>query len=91
MRTCSCTVLKKQVPLSMAIGNDELMHECFQKHWRVGTAKIKYDQVIEEGKKREMSMEISKEDTKEKKSPDGLNYPNQNTKIINIICLYFTR
>ena len=28
---------------------------------------------------------------KEKRSPDGLSLPNQNTIIINIICLYFTR
>ena len=25
--------------------------------------------------------------TKEKTSPDGLNYPNQNTILINIICI----
>ena len=43
-------------------------------------------QRIEEGKNREVSMERSKPGTKEKKSPDGLNYPNQNTIIINIIC-----
>ena len=35
--------------------------------------------------KRDVSMERSKADTKEK-SPDGLNYPNQNTLIIDIIC-----
>ena len=35
-------------------------------------------------------MEKSKAGMKEKKrSPDGLNYHNQNTIIINIICLYF--
>ena len=31
------------------------------------------------------SMEKSKAGTKEKRSPDVLNYPNQNTIIINII------
>ena len=31
-------------------------------------------------------MERSKDCTKEKRSPDGLNYPNQDTIIINIIC-----
>ena len=31
-------------------------------------------------------MERSKEGTKEKRNPDGLNSPNQNTIIINIIC-----
>ena len=30
--TCSCTVRKKQVPFSMALGNMELMHEYFPKH-----------------------------------------------------------
>ena len=33
-----------------------------------------------------MSMERSKVGTKEKRSPDGLNYPYQNTIMINIIC-----
>ena len=32
---------KKQVPFSMAIGNGELMHECFPKHLRMGTARMK--------------------------------------------------
>ena len=36
-------------------------------------------------------MERSKAGTKEKISPDGVNYPNQNTIIINIICKYFIR
>ena len=35
-------------------------------------------------------MERSKAGTK-KGSPDGLSLPNQNTKIMNIICLYFIR
>ena len=30
-----------QVSFSMAIGNEELMHECFPKHWRMGTARMK--------------------------------------------------
>ena len=30
---------KKQVPYSMAIGN-ELVHECFPKHSRIGTARM---------------------------------------------------
>ena len=30
--TCSCIILKKLVPFSMAIGNLELMQECFPKH-----------------------------------------------------------
>ena len=34
---------------------------------------------------REVSIERSKAGTKEKRSPDGLKYPNQNTIIISII------
>ena len=70
----------------MAIGNGELMHECFPKHSPMGTARMKEDkETYEEGKKRGASMERSKAGTKEK-SLDCLNYPNQNTIIINIIC-----
>ena len=32
---------KKEVPFSMAIGNEQLMHKCFLKHSRMGTAKMK--------------------------------------------------
>ena len=39
--TCSCTVGKNQVSFSMTIGNEELMHECFPKHLRMGTARMK--------------------------------------------------
>ena len=35
---------------------------------------------------KDVSMEKSKAGKKEKISPGGLNYPNQNTIIINIIC-----
>ena len=63
------------------------MHVCFKKHSRMGTARMKWDkETDEEGKKRGLSMERSKAGTKEKRSPDGLNYPIQNTIIINIIC-----
>ena len=41
MCTCSCTVGKKEVPFSMTIGNEELMDECFPKHLRMGTARMK--------------------------------------------------
>ena len=72
----------------MAIGNEELMHECFPKHSCLGTASMKYYNVTEEeDKKREASME--KKRVRKKLGPDGLNYPNQNTIIINIICQYF--
>ena len=32
---------KKEVSFSMTIGNEELMHECFPKHLRMGTARMK--------------------------------------------------
>ena len=35
------TEQKKKVSFSMAIGNGELMHECFPKHLRMGTARMK--------------------------------------------------
>ena len=34
---------KKQVPISVAIGNVELMQECFYKLWCMGTARLNYD------------------------------------------------
>ena len=69
----------------MAIGNGELMHECFPKHWRMGTARMKEDkETDEEDKNRGVSAERTKADTK-KRSPDGLSHPNQNTIIINKI------
>ena len=37
------TERKNKVPFSMAIGNWELMHECFPKHSSMGTARMKYD------------------------------------------------
>ena len=68
----------------MAIGNGELMHEFFPKHSRMGTTRMKKDnETVEECKKRGVSMLRSKAGTKEKRSPDGLNYPNQNIIIIN--------
>ena len=69
----------------MTIGNVELIHECFPKHSHMGPQRMK------EGKKTGVSMERSKAGTKEKRSPDGLNNPNQNTIIININCLYFIK
>ena len=33
--------MKKQAPFSKAIENVELMQECFLKHTRIGTARIK--------------------------------------------------
>ena len=47
----------------MTIGN-ELMHECFPKHLRMETARMKQDRDREEDKKRCMSMERRKAGTK---------------------------
>ena len=44
------------------------------------------DKVTEEGKKREVSKGRSKTEAKEERNPDGLNYSNQNTLILNTIC-----
>ena len=89
MCTCSYSVGKEQVPFSMATGNEELMQECSQALAH-GNSKNEIRHT-EEGKKRGVSTERSKAGTKEKRSPGGLNYPNKNTIIINIICYYFIR
>ena len=48
----------------MAIGNEELMHECFPKHLHMGTARMKQDKERDEGgKKIGVSMERSKAGT----------------------------
>ena len=63
------TERKKKVPFSMAIGNGELVQECFHKHLRMGTARMKKDKETDEGsKKRGVSMEKSKAGTKKKMS-----------------------
>ena len=53
----------------MAIGNVKLMYECFLKHSRMGTARMKLYQEIED--KRGVSMERNITSTKKKKA---LNY-----------------
>ena len=54
----------------MAIGNGELMHECFPKHLRMGTSRMKEDKETDEGgRKRGVSMEKSKAGTTEKDVP----------------------
>ena len=56
----------------MAIGNGELMHECFPKHSRMGTARLKYVKETDKDiKKRGMRMERSEAGMK-KQSPDSL-------------------
>ena len=46
-----------QVPFSMAIGKLELMHVCFPKHMRMGTAGMTEDKETKEGKQKRVKME----------------------------------
>ena len=56
---------RKQVPISMAVENGELMQECFHKHLRMGTARMKEDkETEEEDKEKRRKMERSRVDTK---------------------------
>ena len=82
----SCTKERnEEVPFSMAIGNWELVQECFAKHSRMGTERMTQDHEIDEDtQKRGVSMEKRTAGTN-KRSPDGLSHPNRNTIIINII------
>ena len=69
----------------MAIGNGELVHECFPKHSSMGTARMKKNnETDEDGQKRGVRMEKSTAGTN-KRSPDGLSHPNQNTITIKKI------
>ena len=53
----------------MAIENGELMHECFPKHLRMGTARLKSDnETEEESKKKRMIAERNTVDKKKNKS-----------------------
>ena len=47
----------------MATGHGDLMHECFPKHSGMGTARTKYDETDEDGKKGGVSVERSKAGT----------------------------
>ena len=81
----SCTKERnEEVPFSMAVGNWELMKECFTKHSRMGTARMKYDNGTDEDEKRGESMEKCKAGTKER-SLNSLSLLNQNKIIIDII------
>ena len=56
----------------MTIADRKLMHQCFPKHSRMGTSRMKYDEETgEEGMQRGVSIERSKADTK-KKNPEGI-------------------
>ena len=51
----------------MTIGNVEIMHMCFPKHWGMGTTRTKLDQETdEESKQRGVSCGRSKADTQKK-------------------------
>ena len=67
----SCTNERnEEVPISMAIGNGELTHECVPKHSRMGTARLKQDNgTDEDDKKRAVSMEKSGHDQKKSRRP----------------------
>ena len=73
MFSFSCTKeRKKEVPFSMAIGNGELMHECFPKHW-----------MKKEWNKNEKRQWDRRRMNKEERRLDSLSLPNQNTILIN--------
>ena len=60
---------KEQMTFSVAIGNEDLPHECFRKHSHMGTASMKLDKdTEEEGKKKRVNMERSTVDMEKKKS-----------------------
>ena len=82
---------KEEVPFSMPIGHGELMHECFPKHSRMGTAGMKRDdETDEDTQKRGVSMENSTAGTN-KRSPDGLSNPNQNTIIKQNMVIFYKK
>ena len=64
------------------------MQEYFSKHSR--KKKNSDEETDEEGKTRGLSMEISKDGTKER-SPDGLSQPNKNAIFINIYNVVFCK
>ena len=68
----------------MAIGNVELVHECFPKNLSMGPERIKKDKETDEREK-ERHKYGQKQSEHEKKSPDRLAHPYQNITIINII------
>ena len=51
---------KKKNTIQYGYRKLELMHECFPKHSRMGTARMKYDKETEESKKSGVSMQSSK-------------------------------
>ena len=52
---------KKQLQLSMALGNVGLVHECYPQHLHKGNAKMKVDKETEiEGKQRGVNIDRNK-------------------------------
>ena len=47
----------EQVPFSIAIEKVELMQECFYKHLRMGTARMKEDKETEQDKQKRVKIE----------------------------------
>ena len=65
---------KREVPISRAIGNGEIMQECFPKHSRMGTARMKEDnETDEDGQKRDVSIEKVKR-ARKKEVPTAYHY-----------------
>ena len=60
---------KNKVSFSMAIGNVELVHECFPKHSRMGTVRMKQDEETDEGGKKRGESIFSKAGTKNHDGP----------------------
>ena len=75
----------------MAIGNGKLMQECFLKHSRMGTARMKSDKETEEEGKKRRENGKKQRGYERKRSPYGLSLHNQNTILLNIIKSYFIR
>ena len=90
MFSFSCTKEREnEVPFSMAMGNMELMHECFPKHSRREQQEsnktiIRLTKTVRE--RREYGKKKSRHE-----SPDSLSLPNQIIILINIKCYYFKR
>ena len=74
----------------MAIGNGELMRECFPKPSPMGTERMKEDYDTDEDGKKTREYGKTEASTKER-SPDSLSLPNQNIILIIIKWYYFKR
>ena len=60
---------KNKAPFSIAIGNVELVHECFPEHSPMGTARMKQDKETDEGGKKRGASFFSKAGTKNLDGP----------------------